>query len=576
MLAQLRIRNVAIIESVTVPFTPGLNVLSGETGAGKSIVIGALGLLVGARASAEDVRTGADRATIEGEFQVHQEADVLGVLDAHGIEANGDTITLKREIAANGRTRAWVNGAPVTAGVLAAVGAALVNVHGQHDAHALLTEESQRGMLDRFAGAQSAAAAVSDAYRTAAAARDELARRVARRDDSARRADYLRYTAEEIERARLREGEDDALAAEAARLAHAEELTSLSAELVGALEEGDAAVVARLAQLQRALGALGRIDPTAERLQSLFDAAYYAVEELSREAGAYAESIEHDPARLAEVEQRRDVIYRLLRKHGETIAATLAAGRAARAELDALDTAELDIGALEDAVRVADARLLAATRDLTAIRADGAERLAAAVERQLPGLGMTGGRFLVVLKPRAEPGPSGAEDVEYRVALNVGHDDRPLARVASGGELARVMLALQVILADLERVPTLVFDEVDSGIGGAVALMVGDALRQVGTVRQVFAITHLAQIASRAAHHVVVRKGARSGVTSADVTVLDADTRAAEIARMLGGDPSSDVSRAHARELLAAAADQPTAAEPPTKAAARGRRNKTR
>ncbi len=552
MLAELRIRNVAIIEAVTVPFARGLNVLSGETGAGKSIIIGALGLLGGGRGAADDVRTGAERATVEGEFHVDGDADVLATLDAHGLEADGGVVTLKREVAATGRSRAWVNGTSVTLAVLADVGRALFTIHGQHDARALLDEESQRQMLDRYAGATAEAAAVADAYAALEEARAALARRVARRDDAAKRADYLRHVAEEIESARIVAGEEEALASEAARHVHAQELKSLTAELSGTLDGGDDAVVPRLGHLQRTLGALQRIDPSTEGLQAAYDAAYYAVEELSRQVAAYAESVEYDPARLAEIEQRRDLIFRLVRKYGGSVERVVATGCEARAELDALDTAALDIGALEQAVREAEGRFTAAIRTLTNRRAPGAAALSAAVEAQLPGLGMPAGRFSVRLLPRASPGATGAEDVEYRVALNVGHDDRPLARVASGGELARVMLALQVILADLERVPTLVFDEVDSGIGGAVALMVGDALRTVGARRQVFAITHLAQIASRAAHHVVVRKGARSGVTSADVAVLDGDRRVAEIARMLGGDPDSDVGRAHARELLEA------------------------
>lgn len=560
MLAQLRIRNVAIIESVTVPFTPGLNVLSGETGAGKSIIIGALGLLVGARASADDVRTGAERAIVEGEFRLAPDADVFAALDAHGIEVNGDTVILKREVSSNGRTRAWVNGTSVTAGVLATIGRTLVNVHGQHDAHALLSEESQRGTLDRFSGAADEAARVATAFAALDEARAALARRVARRDDAAKRADYLRHVAEEVERARLKDGEEEALASEAGRLTHAEELTTLVGELAAALDGGDDAVAPRLGQLQRTLGALQRIDPSTERLQALFDAAFYAVEELAREVAAYGETVEHDPVRLAEVEQRRDLIYRLLRKHGGTVASALVAGREARVEVDALDTAAHDIGTLEQAVRDADAQVHAAARDLSAKRRRGAAALATAVERQLPALGMPGGRFAIALHARDSVGTTGAEDVEYRVALNVGHDDRPLARVASGGELARVMLALQVILAELERVPTLVFDEVDSGIGGAVALMVGDALRQVGDARQVFAITHLAQIGSRATNHVVVQKGARGGVTSADIQVVAGDARVEELARMLGGDPSSDASRAHARELLAAAESVPVRA----------------
>ena len=552
MLAQLRIKNVAIIETVALPLGRGLNVLSGETGAGKSIIVGALGLLVGERASANDVRTGADRATVEGEFHAAGATDVLRALDSHGIDAEGGLVVLKREVAATGRTRAWINGTPVTAGVLASVGRLLVNIHGQHDAQALLDEPSQREMLDQYSTAMEQAAAVASAFDAAQDARTALEQRIAQRDEAQRQSDYLRHVAEEIESARLSDGEEDGLASEAARLTHAEELTSLTAELAASLDGGDDAIGPRLGHLQRALGALQRIDPSTERLQTLFDAAFYAVDEFTREVTAYAETIEHDPARLAVVEQRRDLIYRLAKKHGGSVAKAVAAGRAARQSLDALDNAGHDLAALEGSVRVADARLVKAAGQLTDMRRLGADRLAKAVESLLPELGMPDGRFAIALRTRTDVGPTGAEDVEYRVALNVGHDDRPIAKVASGGELARVMLALKTILAGVDRVPTLIFDEVDAGIGGAVGLMVGDAMRRVGERHQVFAITHLAQIASRAEHHVVVRKGAKGGVTSADIVVMDGDERVEELARMLGGDPTSEVSLAHGRELLAA------------------------
>ena len=552
MLAQLRIKNVAIIESVALPLAPGLNVLSGETGAGKSIIVGALGLLIGGRASADDVRTGSDKATVEGEFHLAGAADVVRALDAHGIEADADVVVLKREVAAGGRTRAWINGTPVTAGVLAAVGRLLVNIHGQHDAQALLDEPSQREMLDQFGSGADEAAAVARAHAAAAEARTALERRIARRNAADQRADYLRHVADEVESAKLREGEEAALASEAARLAHAEELTALTGEIVDALDEGEAAISPRLGHLQRAIGALQRIDPATGNLQTLFDAAFYGVDELSRAITAYAGSVEHDPARLASVEQRRDLIYRLAAKHGGSVDKAVAAGREARAELDALDSAAFDVASLDAAVAAADAELEMAARALTGKRLLGAEQLAAAVEAMLPELGMPDGRFTVALRKRDVIGATGAEDVEYRVGLNVGHEDRPLARVASGGELARVMLALKTILAGVDRVPTLIFDEVDAGIGGAVGLMVGDAMRRVGERHQVFAITHLAQIASRAACHVVVQKGARGGVTTADIVVVNGEERVEELARMLGGDPASSVSRAHARELLVA------------------------
>jgi DNA repair protein RecN (Recombination protein N) len=556
MLTELRIRNFAIIESVTLPLAPGFNVLSGETGAGKSIIVGAIGLLVGERATSELVRTGADRATVEALFDVAGSVGLASALDARGIEAEDGTVLLKREVAAAGaRARAWINGSPVTAGVLADVGRLLVNVHGQHEAQALLDEGSQRTILDLFGDAATDATLVSSAHAGLVAARGAVHALEARRDEARRRADYLQHVAKEIEEAQLRDGEDARLEEEAHRLAHAEELRALAAQVGETLDSGDDAVVQRVGHLQRPLAALQKIDPSTSRLQELFDSAYYALEELGREAGRYLAAVEHDPGRLEDLERRRDLIFRLAKKYGGSIPAVLETGRAARAELDLLDTAALDLRALEERVLSAQRALDAAAAVLTRKRRLAASRLQKAVDALLPELGMRDGRFLVDLRARGEAGANGAEDVEYRVALNVGHDARPLSRVASGGELSRVMLALKTILARLDGVPTLIFDEVDAGIGGKVGLMVGDAMRRVADHHQVFAITHLPQIAARAHHHIVVSKGAKGGVTTADIAVVSGDARVTEIARMLGGDSESTLSREHARELLAAAAE---------------------
>ncbi|HVT39698.1 MAG TPA: DNA repair protein RecN [Gemmatimonadaceae bacterium] len=555
MLIELRIRNFAIIESVNLPLAPGFNVLSGETGAGKSIIVGALGLLVGERASSDMVRTGADRATIEGVFDIAGSAELESALDERGIEVDDGTLVLKREVAAAGaRARAWINGSPATAGVLAEVGRLLVNVHGQHEAQALLDEESQRAILDVFGDAVAEAAHVAVAAAALVEARSAVAALAARRDEALKRADYLRHVVAEVTAARLMVGEDVSLGDEARRLSHAGELLSLAGDVRDALDSGDQPVVQRLGQLQRPLSSLQKIDPSTSRLQELFDAAYYALAELARETSRYLEQVEHDPARLDEVERRLHLIIGLSRKYGGTTASAIEAGQAARAELDLLDTAGLDMRTLQTRVTTATEGLRAAAAALTRKRGTAAAALSKAVEGMLPELGMPDGRFFVELHGREEVGATGAEDVEYRVALNVGHDARTLARVASGGELARVMLALKTILARIDRVPTLIFDEVDAGIGGKVGLMVGDAMRRVAEHHQVFAITHLPQIAARAHHHIVVSKGAKGGVTTADIAVVRDEERISELARMLGGDAESRLSRDHARELLASAA----------------------
>ncbi len=550
MLAELRIRNFVIIDSLALPLARGFNVLSGETGAGKSIIVGALGLLLGERASSEVIRAGADRATVEGTFDVAGRDDIAAVLDARGIEVDASTVVLKREVAAGGRTRAWANGTSVTAGILAEIGRLLVNLHGQHEAQTLLDAESQRRTLDAFAGAQRQAERVRTAAHALEQVRGEVRTLVARRAEAERRADYLRHVAKEIEDAKVVAGEDERLDEEARRLEHADELRTLAAGASGLLDGGEDAVLQQLAAVHRSLGTLERIDPALARLGELYDAAFYALEELSRELVDYERGVELDPERLDEVQRRRDLLFKLVKKYGPTLADVVEQGRRAREELDLVDSADSDLRALEARASASRDELVAAAAELTASRIAAAERLSEAVERVFPDLGMADGRFRVALTPRAEPTATGAEDVEFRVALNVGHDARPLARAASGGELSRVMLALKTILARLDRVPTLVFDEVDAGIGGRVGLLVGETLRRVATHHQVFAISHLPQLAARAHHHILVSKGARDGVTTADVRVLAGEARVEEVARMLGGDAESPVSRAHARELL--------------------------
>jgi DNA repair protein RecN (Recombination protein N) len=571
MLTELRVRNLAIIESLTLPLGPGFTVLSGETGAGKSIIVGALGLLLGERSNADVVRPGSDRASVEGVFDVAARAPVEALLDARGIDVEDGRVVIKREVAAGGRARAWINGTPVTAGVLADVGRALVTVHGQHDAVTLLDPEAQRRILDAFADA----AALGERVRASAEALATIARErsalAVRRADAERRADYLRHVADEIDGARIVPGEDARLADEGRLLAHAEELRGLAAGIAAALDGDGEGVLSQLAAVQRPVAAIRRIDASLERWQELLDAAYYAIEDLARVAAAYEAAIDGDPARLAEVERRRELLFRIAAKHGGSLDAAVEAGRRARADLDLVDSAAFDLAQLDRRESAARTALAADAARLTAARTAAATSLAQSVDALLPTLGLADGHFVVALPARAEIGPTGAEDVEFRVALNVGHEVRSLARVASGGELSRVMLALETILARVDRVPTLVFDEVDAGIGGRVALQVGDAMRRVAGQHQVLAITHLAQIAARAHAHVVVRKGARGGVTTADVAAVDGEARVGEIARMLGGDPERAVSQAHARELLRQAADGAPATSPAAVPASRSR-----
>ena len=575
MLTELRIRNFAIIESLTLPLGSGFNVLSGETGAGKSIIVGALGLLLGERGTSDVVRTGSDKATVEGVFDISGRPELADVLDARGIESDDALVVLKREVTSAGRTRAWVNGSTVTASALADVGRSLIDLHGQHEAQSLLDPESQRRVLDAFAGAQSEGAAVRESYDGLAAIRREIADLTKRRAEAEKRADYLKHVTREIEEAKLKDGEDVRLEDEARRLENASEIREAAAQFTGLLEDEETGVLPRLSQALRALQQLQKLDPTLSKKQEAFDAGFYALEALAAEMSEYASSVDLDPARLDVVRQRRDLLYRLTKKYGPTVADVIRAGKEARRELDLLDSASLDMRGLQEREREGSAELAARAKKLTSKRADAARRMAKAVDEILPELGMVDGRFHAHLTTLESIGPNGAEDVEFRVALNVGHDMRPLARVASGGELSRVMLALKTILARLDHVPTLVFDEVDAGIGGKVGQQVGEMLRKVAGSHQVFAITHLPQIAARAHRHVLVTKGARAGVTAADVRTLDDAERVPEIARMLGGDPESETSRAHAAELLSVSgSDSRGAARSDREKTADGRRHR--
>ncbi len=566
MLTELRVRDLAVIADVTLPLSPGLNVLTGETGAGKSMLVDALALLLGERASSDVVRPGAEKTVIEGAFEFGAAAlsRLLPPLAALGVEADDGRLVLKREISGEGRSRAWVNGSPTTVSVLAQLGALLVDLHGQHETQSLLRPDAQRDMLDAYADAALERTAVRDAHERL----HELERReeelTARREEVRRKADYLRHVVEEIERAAPQAGEVDSLEVEAKRLAHADELGRLSRELEQAL---DTAGLSRAAKL---FAGLTRLDPSVAKWQELLDGAFAHVTELAQAARDYAAAIESDPQRLGAVEQRRDVLFRLTQKYGPTLPDALATRDRAARELELLDTADLDLRQIAALRETAAADFARACSALTAKRKGGAERLATAVNALLPALGMAGGRFAVRLLPlpgtdrdsfRA-PRSQGAEDVTFEVQLNVGLEARPLAKVASGGELSRLMLALKVVLAEHDAVPTLVFDEVDQGIGGEVGARVGEALATVaqGTPggRQALVITHLPQIGAYANHHLVVAKGARGGIATSDVQVVTGEARTRELARMLG-DPDMRTALSHAAELLRKASVSPAA-----------------
>ena len=549
MLAELRVRDLATIADVTLHLGPGLNVLTGETGAGKSMLVDALALLLGERAAAGSVRPGATKTIVEGAFEGIDKA-VRAAIEALGLDVEEGRVVVRREVSAEGRSRAWVSGSPTTASVLSELGALLVDLHGQHETQSLLRPDAQRDILDAFAHAEPERGVVAAAHAALAALRAEEASLAARRDEVRRRADYLRHVVSEIEAARLKPGEDEALQLEARRLSQAETLAEQAQRIADALEGEAGNALGAMAVADRALASLEKADPSVSGWREMLDSAFANLSELARLASAYADEVEEDPERLAQVEGRRDLIFRLGQKYGATIEAVLATGAESAGELDLLDTADTDLHALAARRVAAEAALRSAAAALTARRSEAAEQLARGVNRLLPRLGLPGGKLSATLVPLAEPGPNGAERVQLDIRLNVGLEAKPLARVASGGELSRLMLALKVVLVRHDAMATLVFDEVDQGIGGEVGAQVGDALAQVAERHQVLVITHLPQIAARADRHLVVSKEARGGIATSDVTLIHGEDRELEVARMLG-DAEGEAARKHARAMLA-------------------------
>jgi DNA repair protein RecN (Recombination protein N) len=552
MLLELRIRDFAVIQDLSLELGPGLNVLTGETGAGKSIIVGALSLLLGDRASTESVRTGAERARVEAVFDLAGRPELHTILEDQGLPDDGELLLLRREVQAEGRNRAWINGSPATASAVGAFGRALVDLHGQHDHQTLLDAGEQRGILDAFGGGEELVREIARIHARLSALLTERASRKERSRELEARADFLRFQLQEIRDANARPGEDLELEEELRRLDHAEELAVEAEEVHQALYGGEGSVSEVVAEARDRIRRLARLDPGLAGLQEQLDSLYHQAVEVGRGAGAYAAGVEVDPARAEELRARVDLLFRLKRKYGPELGDVLATGRRLGEELDELEGSALALDELDREAADLSKSLAERCGELRWNREEAAGRLSGEMEELLPELGLGGARFQVHLEPLPEPGASGGERVEFRASLNPGFPPRALSRIASGGELSRVMLALKAILVRMDRVPTLIFDEVDAGIGGAVAVEVARKLEAVAAHHQVVVITHLPQVASRAGRHLRVEKGDAEGVATARLVVLGGDDRVREIARMLGGDPDSQASREHARELLAA------------------------
>jgi len=552
MLLEIRVRNFAVIDAVTTSFGPGLNVLTGETGAGKSMLLDAILLIRGARAQSDVIRTDTDTATVEAVFEVTPRGPAAAVLDEAGLGLEQGQVVVRRELARSGRHRAFVNDSPVTVGLLERLGDHLVEIHGQHEHQRLLEPARQLDLLDRFADAEELRDRVGDLFVKHRTAGAELERARTAERDRAQREDLLRLQVAELDGARLRAGEEDELRVERRRLQHSERLSAGLTEAAALLHDDEGSAMSRLHRAARLLRDLARLDPAFATPADAVDGAGALLEDALAAVRSLRESVTVTPRRLEAIDERLDTLTRLKRKYGDTEAAMLAFRAEASGELDRLGRHEAIVAEQERLLAELESELSGAAHELSKRRHEAAERFAGQAARELRQLGMERARFEIAVAraPLTEIGPRGLDRVEFRLSTNPGEDVRPLARIASGGELSRTMLALKAILARADRVPTMIFDEVDAGIGGRVAGVVAQKLAAAAEGRQVLCVTHLAPIAARATHHVRVVKAVRGGRTRVSAEPVSGDARVEEIARMVAGDRITETARGHARELL--------------------------
>ncbi|MDO9598286.1 MAG: DNA repair protein RecN [Azoarcus sp.] len=548
MLRRLTIRDFVIVDRLELDFGAGFGALTGETGAGKSILLDALGLALGVRADSGVVRAGRDKADIAAEFDLPPESAVGAWLIEQELPRDDDCVMLRRVVDANGRSKAWINGTPVTLAQLRTAGDWLADIHGQHAHHALLRVDAQRQLVDTHAGAGVLASAVATCWREWQ--RIAELRRSAERDSvaSARERELLGWQLKELQELGFSAAEWLELNAEHGRLAHAAGLMTGADEALDTLGEGDYAVTSVLRRLDAQIGEMAGIDPALAEVHELVMAAAIQSDEALHALRRYRERLDLDPQRLAEIERRISAVMDLARKHRVSPEALTVLEAEWRARLDALD-ASADPARLEAAEAAARKEYLAAAERLSAARQPAAAALSVEITEAMQSLAMAGGRFEVALLS-CEPSPHGVESVEFQVAANQGQALRGLAKVVSGGELSRIGLAIQVMTSRDSGTPTLIFDEVDVGIGGRVAEIVGKLLHQLGRDRQVLCVTHLPQVAACADWQWQIAKAERDGETLSTVTALDASHRVEEIARMLGGVSITDTTRRHAAEML--------------------------
>lgn len=553
MLTELRISNFAVIDRLDLEFSRGFHVLTGETGAGKSILVDAIALLVGGRASADQIRSEADEAVLEAAFSLPPTGSLTDRLRHEGVLGAQETeLIVRRILSRTGRNRLYLNGNLTPLHVIQSLAGTLIDIHGQHEQQSLLSTQAQLDALDAFGHLRALRDEYAQAYAQWQACKRELDEAVRAGAEQNQREEFLTFQYRELEEANVQPGEEESLSLERHRLAHAHRLSELAQGAYELLYGGDASVLGSLGVIRDHLKEIGAIDADTVDWMVLNDSGTLPLRELSQRLRDYRESLDQDPARLAQVEERLDRIQRLKKKHGGSIDALHSRLRELKGQLEAIASSETRLVELRKSVAEHSTRVEALAEQLSEGRARVARQMESRVKEELASLRMDQTQFQIqVHSDRNESlGPTGRDRVDYLLSANQGEPLLPLARVASGGELSRVMLATKTVLAEADRVPVLIFDEVDSGVGGAVAAVMGRRLRDLADYHQVFCITHLPQIASQAGCHFVVEKAVKHKRTMTRVRQLDQAGRQEEIARMLGGLTITKAVRQTAAEMI--------------------------
>ena len=556
MLKSLTVWNFALLEHVQVEFEPGLNILTGETGAGKSILIDSLGAVLGARMSADMVRSGCDWLRVEAVFSLEDES--LGLhelLTQQAIDDSDKELIITRQLTRAGRSTALVNGCHVTLAVLRQIGAYLVDIHGQNENLALLKEENQFHLLDGYdSDVSEALAAYECVYREWREKKKAYAEKQQASREYAQRLDMLHWQDKEISEANLKPGEDEQLEADIRKLSHAEKIVGSVEESYQLLEGGGGnglGVLPALSQVKKDLEEIGRFDDALANAQKMVEEAYISLQEASYELRDYGESVEFSPERLDQLQSRMDVIYRLCKKYGATLGDVLAHQAKVEQELSEIENYDEDIAALEKEIAVLEEKLGRKAAELTRLRTAAANDLSSAIEEQLFALGMPKARFHIRVEQAEDYSANGRDDVAMFFSANPGEEEKPLQKVASGGELSRIALAIKTVASSRDSsVPSMVFDEIDTGIGGRTAQMVAERIALVAQYKQVLCITHLPQIACMADAHLYISKRTVEGTTATQIRPLSERERISEIARMASGADMTTASLDNAREMV--------------------------